>query len=74
MTKAQFDAAIKRYGFEPTGFLGYYRLPAPFSHVSVSVLNAGHNRRAQLAYLLRELELNLNPKPASRLWAKQLQP
>ena len=56
MTKAQFDTAIQRWGFKPTGFMGYYNLPEPNSHVSVSKFNAGDNRRAQLAYLIQEAE------------------
>lgn len=54
MTKGQFRKECERYGFKPTGFLGYYRLPDVA--VEVSVLNAGSRRRSQLAYLIREHE------------------
>lgn len=54
MSKAQFDKECKRYGFKPTGFLGYYSLPNTPTHVSV--LNAGPRRRSRLAYLIREHE------------------
>jgi hypothetical protein len=52
LTQAQFDAKVKRHGFKPQGFLGYYALPAPYDYRHVSIYNAGTNRRAQLAYLL----------------------
>lgn len=51
MTQARFDDACRRWGFTPKGFLGYYSLPCG---VEVSVLNAGPNRRARLAYLIAE--------------------
>ena len=51
MTKRQFDEACRRHGFKPEGFLGYHDLG---DGLSVSVLNAGDNRRARLAYLVRE--------------------
>lgn len=55
MTQKQFDEACKRYGFESTGgFMGYYKLAPPCDNVHVSILNAGSNRRAQLAYLIKE--------------------
>jgi hypothetical protein len=51
LTKRQFDAACARRGFKASGFMGYYEI----GHgTSVSVLNAGDNRRARLAYLIRE--------------------
>lgn len=56
LTKAQFDAYTKKYGFKACGFMGYYTLPPPNENTRVSVLNAGDNRRAQLAYLLLEAE------------------
>lgn len=56
MSQSQFDEAVSRHGFKCEGFMGYYKLPAPFQNCSVSVLNAGDNRRARLAYLLKELE------------------
>ena len=56
MTKAQFRAACERAGFEPQGYLGYYRLPLGADrHCCVSVYNAGTRRRDQLAYLHAEL-------------------
>lgn len=54
-SKAQFDAAAEKYGFKPTGFMGYYNLPEPFSNTSVCKFNGGDRRRSQLAYLLAEL-------------------
>jgi hypothetical protein len=57
MTKQQFDEAIKRNGFEPQGFMNYYKLPIPGHHFSVSALNGGNRRRDQLAYLLEQLEI-----------------
>lgn len=51
LTQAQFDAACKRRGFISSGFMGYYDVG---HNTSVSVLNAGHNRRAQLAYLIAQ--------------------
>jgi hypothetical protein len=59
MSKAQFDAAAKRHGFTPEGFMGYYDLGIEGQRSAVSVLNAGKNRRARLAYLLREREKQL---------------
>jgi len=56
MSKAQFDQRTRELGFRTDGFMGYYRLPEPFSNCSVSIFNAGPSRRAQLAYLLREFE------------------
>ena len=54
MSKAQFDAACKKRGFTPAGFMGYYNI----GHgTSVCKLNAGSRRRSQLAYLIREAEL-----------------
>lgn len=59
MTAAQFEAALKRNGMERTGFMGYvcvHRSGKSSSHVYPG--NAGPNRRAQLAYLLREQARN----------------
>jgi hypothetical protein len=56
MTQAQFDKRVTELGFERAGFLGYYRLPKPYHATSVSVLNAGKNRRNRLAYLLMYLD------------------
>jgi len=69
MSKAQFDAAIKRHGFTPEGFMGYYELGVEGQRAMVSVLNAGQNRRARLAYLLRkreELEAEMEKKRATK--------
>jgi hypothetical protein len=54
LTQAQFDAYVKKFGFEPTGFMGYYSLPKPNNHTQVSKFNAGDNRRAHLAYLIAQ--------------------
>lgn len=56
ITKKQFDAACKKWGFEPIGFMGYYRLPKPYDNTLVCKFNAGKRRRAQLAYLIRSAE------------------
>lgn len=50
MTQAQFDAAIERNGIKRE-WLGYY---AVNTRLRVYAANAGTNRRAQLAYLIRE--------------------
>lgn len=51
MTQKQFDDACNRRGFKPAGFMGYYDI-GHGRHVSA--LNAGSNRRNQLAYLIQE--------------------
>lgn len=56
ITKRQFAEALRRHGMHWEGFMGYVNLGLPGRHTCVSVLNAGPNRRAQLAYLLRERE------------------
>ena len=55
MTEKQYKAALAKYGFESIGFMGYYKLPKPFSNTHVSALNGGVKRRGRLAYLLQEL-------------------
>jgi len=50
MSKKQFDEACASHGFKAHGFLGYYELPCK---TMVSILNAGNNRRQQVAYLIR---------------------
>ena len=54
MTEKQFKAACIKHGFKSDGCLGYFRLPGGKGNTNVSILNAGSNRRAQLAYLLKE--------------------
>lgn len=49
ISKAQFDAACNRRGFVKT-FMGYYEVGYG---LAVYARNAGDNRRAQLAYLIR---------------------
>lgn len=60
MTQKQFRDALKRHGMVEAGFMGYVNVNIPGHHLEVSKLNAGTNRRAQLAYLLqcrdREME------------------
>jgi hypothetical protein len=63
MSKRQFDEACKRYNFIPEGFMGYYKLP---SGVNVSILNAGDNRRAQLAYLIQEWHKDQDRKASGK--------
>ena len=53
LSQAQFDAQIAKLGFKSQGFLGYYDLGLPNQRVCVSVLNAGDQRRDQIAYLKR---------------------
>lgn len=67
MSDKQFLAALKRHGFGLQGFMSYVRLPIPGHHISVSFRNAGTNHRAQLAYLLRELESNKKRLEANKL-------
>lgn len=56
LTKKQLADRLAKYGFVSTGFLGYYNLPKPFDHISISAMNAGDNRRRQIAYLMMEYE------------------
>lgn len=60
MTQKQFDAALARYGMRDEGFAGYVNINVPCCHVMVSKLNAGTNRRAQLAYLLRKRDEHIS--------------
>jgi len=53
MTQQQFREALKRHGMTEMGFMGYVNINIPGHHLEVSKLNAGTNRRAQLAYLLK---------------------
>ena len=54
ITKRQFDAALKRYGMKPAGFMGYVEIDITGHRIGVCKLNAGYNRRAQLAYLIKQ--------------------
>lgn len=54
MSAKQFAEACERRGFKPAGFMGYYDIG---NGRHVSVLNAGHNRRNQLAYLIQNKRL-----------------
>jgi hypothetical protein len=54
MTRAQFENALARHGMREVGFLGYVEISSGDSRVNVSALNAGTNRRRQLAYLIAE--------------------
>ena len=57
LTKGQFDRACQRRGFTPTGVFGYCRIGYYGANpVEVSIHNAGRNRRAQLAYLIKSAE------------------
>jgi hypothetical protein len=53
MSKREFESALKRRGFKYTGFLGYVDVG---DGLHVCPRNAGTNRRAQLAYLIRKKE------------------
>ena len=55
LSKTQFQAKLCKYGFKPTGFMGYVTLPEPHSNVSVCRYNGGPRLRGQLAYLIGEL-------------------
>lgn len=59
MTQAQFRDALKRHGMTPGGFMGHVDVGIPGHKLYVCGLNAGSNRRAQLAYLLTEKERNM---------------
>jgi hypothetical protein len=54
LSETQLRAKLEKLGFKPNGFMGYYSLPSPCAAISISKFNAGSNRRAQLAYLVRE--------------------
>jgi hypothetical protein len=54
MSKKQFEEALARHGMKREGFMGYVNLGIEGQHVSASHHNAGKNRRAKLAYLLRK--------------------
>ena len=56
MSKAQFATACKRYGFKPTGFLGYFDVGIAGHNLHVCADNAGPRYRDQLAYLIQERE------------------
>ena len=56
MTQRQFREALVRYGMREAGFMGYVNVNVPGHHLEVSKMNAGSNRRAQLAYLLARRE------------------
>ena len=66
LSKGQFSEACKRYGFEPTGFMGYYALPKPLNNTHISIWNAGDKRRAQLAYLIQQWHKEEERQPAIR--------
>ncbi len=51
LTQKQFDEACERHGFRSVGVMGYFQVTPS---VSVSAYNAGTNRRAQLAYLIKQ--------------------
>ena len=58
LSSAQFVAATEKLGFKYAGWMGYYKLPAPFDNTSVSLINVrevdGKRRhRDCLAYLKR---------------------
>lgn len=56
MTKKQFDAAIARYGIQPS-FSGYYEIRSdPYGRGTLAVYarNGGASYREMLAYLLKE--------------------
>jgi hypothetical protein len=56
MSQLKFNEAVRRHGFRAEGFMGYYDLGIEGHHAAVSVHNAGKNRRARLAYLLKSRE------------------
>ena len=67
ITQAQFDAQIIKHGFRPPisdfpHLRGYYKLPEPYSNISVCSLNGGNTRRGQLAYLLTQLRAEVSKR------------
>ena len=64
-SRAEFERRARAHGFEPTGFMGYWRLPAPNQATSVCKFNGGDSRREQLAYLLRERDSHAAPEVRS---------
>lgn len=50
LSKQQYEYRMKKMGFAPVGFLGYWKLPAPLT-VNVSDLNAGERYRDKLRYM-----------------------
>ncbi len=55
MTQREFDKATAKHGLRGEGIMGYYAFDLPGGgQCCISKLNAGDNRREQLAYLLRE--------------------
>lgn len=56
MTQRQFAEALARHGMREQGIMGYVDVGIPGHSLHVSKFNAGDNRRAQLAYLLRSKE------------------
>lgn len=59
ISKTTYFAAMKKHGFVSAGFMGYWTLPIEGKTIQVSDWNAGDNRRAKLAYMLQELEQEL---------------
>jgi hypothetical protein len=51
LTKSQMEYRLRKLGFTPEGFFGYWKGP---SGTSISAWNAGSRRRDQLRYLVRE--------------------
>jgi hypothetical protein len=54
MSEKQFQDALRRHGMKNAGFMGYVEMGIEGHRLSVCRYNAGNNRRAQLAYLLRK--------------------
>ena len=53
LSRAEFQRACKRQGFEPGGVLGGY-VKIGVGGIHVYAPNGGSRRRAQLAYLIQE--------------------
>ena len=50
LTQKQFDKKLTQYGMKKQPFMGYVDIG---NNIHVSRWNAGDNRRAQLAYLIK---------------------
>lgn len=65
MSHAQFVKALADHGIKHVGFMGYadpVDLGIPDGTTCVSHHNAGENRRAKLAYLLKEQARRMEEK------------
>jgi hypothetical protein len=66
MTRAQFRAALKRNGIKQGAF-GYFDVT---DRLMVYARNGGDSRRAQIAYLIRKRDADLDEQRAERAGAR----